>query len=70
MNMYSTQKKTLTRSVHNRQIGGVCSGLARYLEVNATVVRVLYVLLSICTAFSGVLIYLILWALVPQEEHY
>lgn len=59
----------LRRSRSNRMIGGVLGGLASYLDVDATLVRVLYVLISICSAaFPGILIYLLFWVLTPQEE--
>lgn len=54
----------------NRQVAGVCGGIAEYFDWDPTVVRVGYVLLSITTAFSGFLIYLILWAIIPEREYY
>jgi len=55
----------------NRQIAGVCGGLGEYLGIDPTVVRIVYVLLSIFSvAFPGILIYLILWALIPEREYY
>lgn len=48
-------------------IAGVCGGLAEWLGWDPTVVRVLYVVLSIASAaFPGILVYLILWALMPK----
>lgn len=66
----STLSRPLRRSVMNRQIAGVCGGLAEYLGWDPTLVRVAYVLLSICTAFSGFLVYIILWAVIPEREYY
>ncbi len=61
----------LRRSMANRQIAGVCGGLAEYFGLDATTVRVGYVLLSIFSvAFPGILVYLILWLLIPQREYY
>lgn len=62
--------KKLRRSVANRQIAGVCGGIAEYLEFDPTAVRVVYVLVSILTAFSGFIVYIILWALIPEREYY
>lgn len=59
-------KKRLTRS-HNKMIAGVCAGLADYLGLDPTVVRVAYVLLSIFTVFAGVIVYFILWLIMPEE---
>ena len=62
--------RTLRRSVADAQVAGVCGGIAEYFSLDPTVVRVAYVLLSILTAFSGFLVYLILWAVIPLEDVY
>ena len=49
-------------------IAGVCAGLAYYFDLDPTVIRIVYVLLSIFTAFAGVLVYLILWLIMPKEQ--
>lgn len=55
----------------NRQIAGVCGGLAEYFGLDSTLVRVGYVLLSIFSGtFPGILVYIILWVLIPQREYY
>jgi phage shock protein C len=55
----------------NRHVAGVCGGLAEYFDVDATAVRVAYVLLSIClAAFPGILVYFVLWLLIPEREYY
>lgn len=60
--------RPLRRSPCNRILGGVCGGIAEYFEISATFVRMLYILLSICSvAFPGILVYLILWFLIPQR---
>jgi phage shock protein C len=59
----------LRRSRSNRRIAGVVAGLAHYFGIDVTLARVLYVLISIFSAaFPGILVYLILWIVVPQEE--
>ncbi|MHC4233661.1 MAG: PspC domain-containing protein [Planctomycetota bacterium] len=61
----------LRRSVANRQIAGVCGGLGDYFGIDPTAVRVGYVLLSVFSAaFPGILVYLILWAFIPEREYY
>ena len=63
----ATEKK-LTRS-SNKMLAGVCGGLAEYLGVDPTLVRVIYAALTVFTAaFPGVLLYLILLLLMPQAE--
>lgn len=59
--------KGLQRSRDNRIIAGVCGGLADWLGWDPTLVRVLYVVVSVATAFSGVLVYLLLWVLMPER---
>jgi phage shock protein PspC (stress-responsive transcriptional regulator) len=61
----------LQRSCSDRLIGGVCGGLARWLGWDPTVLRVAYVLLSIFSAaFPGMLVYIILWIVMPIEQRW
>jgi len=59
--------KRLTRSAKNRVIAGVCGGLGEYLGIDPGLVRVLFVLLGIGRGI-GVLVYLLLWLLIPRED--
>ncbi len=60
--------RILRRNIHNRQIAGVCGGLADYFGLDPTVVRVGYVLLSIFSVgFPGILVYVILWLVIPER---
>jgi phage shock protein PspC (stress-responsive transcriptional regulator) len=64
--MATTQ--TLSRSRHDRLIAGVLGGIARRLGWSSTLVRVLFVIISIVSAaFPGILVYLVLWLLMPDE---
>jgi phage shock protein PspC (stress-responsive transcriptional regulator) len=56
----------LTRSETDRVIAGVCGGVAHYLEVDPVLVRLLFVLLTFASGM-GVVIYLILWFIMPLE---
>ncbi len=61
-------KGRLTRS-DNRIIAGVCAGLAEWLGWDTALVRVLYLVISIFSAgFPGVLAYIILWIVMPEEN--
>lgn len=67
----STYPSVLRRSLANRRIAGVCGGIGEYIGLDPTVVRVIYVLLSIFSAgFPGILIYVILWLVIPEREYY
>lgn len=58
----------LRRSRDDRMIAGVVGGLARYFSIDPTLARAGYVVISILSAaFPGLLVYAILWALVPEE---
>ena len=50
-------------------IAGVCAGLAEYFGLDTTVVRVAYALLTVFTAFSGVIVYLILMIVMPDRRY-
>ena len=60
-------EKRMTRVEEGRMVAGVCAGLGRFLGVDATVVRLIFVLLGLFAA-GGVLLYLILWLIVPMED--
>jgi phage shock protein C len=63
------EPKKLTRST-NKMLAGVCAGLAEYMNVDPTVVRVVYVALTIFSAgFPGLLLYLILLLLMPNDTN-
>lgn len=57
----------MTRS-NNRMIAGVCAGIADYFNWDITMVRIVYVLLTFFTAFSGGIVYLILWLVMPEAS--
>lgn len=59
----------LQRSRRHRVIAGVCGGIAEWLGWDPTIVRVLYVLISVASiALPGILVYLVLWISMPRAE--
>jgi phage shock protein C len=64
----TTTGKRLTRSVADAKIAGVCGGIAEYLNVDATIVRLVWAVLSLIPGciFGGVLAYLLAWIIVPK----
>lgn len=58
--------KKLSRSKNEKTIGGVCGGLAAYFNIDVTIVRLLFVLVTLFWG-TGLLIYLILWLILPAE---
>jgi phage shock protein C len=64
-----TPQHDLVRSRRHRMIAGVCGGLAEWMGWDPTVVRIVYVLGSIFSAaFPGMLVYVILWLLMPEGD--
>lgn len=61
--------RKLMRSSTDRKIGGVCAGVANYLDLDVTLVRVLWVLAFFCGG-TGLLLYVILWIVLPVEPLY
>ncbi len=61
--------RSLRRSRTNRRIAGVVGGLAEHFSIDATLLRAIYVVVSIVSAaFPGALVYVLLWLLVPEED--
>jgi len=61
--------RSLSRSRDDRLLAGVMGGIARRYGWNSTLLRVLFVIVSIASAaFPGILVYLILWLLMPDED--
>ena len=62
-----TTNKRLLRSSSDRWVAGVCGGIAEYFGWDPAIVRLAYVLLSVFSAaFTGLLVYIILWLIMPQ----
>lgn len=64
-----SDEEKLKRSRTDKMLGGVLGGIARRYEMDVTVLRIVYVLVSLFSAaFPGILVYLILWVLIPLED--
>lgn len=61
------QPNALVRSRHNRILGGVAAGIARYLDVDLSIVRIAFVVLAIAGGI-GIPLYLACWLLIPDED--
>jgi len=62
-----TTKKRLFRSKKDRILGGVCAGVADYFDVDPTIVRLIWVLLTLAWG-AGLLLYIIAWIIVPEQK--
>jgi phage shock protein C len=62
--------KRLTRS-KDKMVAGVLAGIADYLNIDPTIIRILYVVLSIASiGFPGLIAYIIMWIIIPEEKPY
>ncbi len=63
--------RRFVRSVDNRMLGGVCGGIGSYLRISPTLVRILWVVLTVLSLtffWVMILLYIVLWALIPEES--
>lgn len=65
--MENNSYRRLTRSTTDRRIAGVCGGLAKYLNVDPTVVRIIFLVALICGSI-GFWAYLIVWIAAPEDN--
>jgi phage shock protein C len=60
--------KKLMRSRSDRKVGGVCAGLAQYLEIDTSLVRILWFFITLaCGIFPGIVAYILGWIIIPEE---
>ncbi|MEE4260193.1 MAG: PspC domain-containing protein, partial [Bacteroidales bacterium] len=60
-------KKRLFRNIDDRMLGGVCSGLGAYFNIDATIVRIIF-LLALFLAGGSILVYVVLWIVIPPAR--
>jgi phage shock protein PspC (stress-responsive transcriptional regulator) len=58
--------KKLLRS-QDRWIAGICGGIAEYFDFDPAIVRIVYLLLTLFSAFAGIPIYILLWLIMPKQ---
>lgn len=63
----SDDYKKLTRSKSNRMVCGVCGGIGQYLNIDPTIVRIIWLLCSLASLGTGAIVYLIAAIVVPEE---
>lgn len=59
--------KRLYRSTKDKILGGVCGGVAEYFDVDPTIVRLIWILLTLAWG-AGLLLYIIAWIIVPVKK--
>jgi phage shock protein PspC (stress-responsive transcriptional regulator) len=60
--------KRLYRSKNDRMLGGVCAGLGEHLDVDPTVIRLIWAVIAVLSIGTGVLVYILAWILIPEED--
>ena len=58
--------KRLTRSSKNHVLGGVCGGIGNYLDIDPVLIRLIWVLFTLCAGFA-LIVYIIAWIIIPKE---
>ena len=65
---FAPMPRKLMRSRSDRKIGGVCAGLAQYLELDTSLVRILWFFITLaCGVFPGLVAYVLGWIIIPEE---
>lgn len=64
---YNMPMKKLYRSKTDKKIAGICGGIGKYINVDPTVIRVGFIILALPGGLPGVLPYLVLWLVIPEE---
>lgn len=61
--------KRLKRSFTDKMLAGVCGGLAKYFEIDSTLIRLVFAFAAVF-AGTGLLAYIVMWIIVPKENLY
>jgi phage shock protein PspC (stress-responsive transcriptional regulator) len=64
---YPSSRGSLYRNENDKMLGGVCSGIGAYLKIDTTLVRVLFALLAVGAFGTGLVLYIVLWAILPSR---
>jgi len=60
--------KRLYRSKKERILGGVCAGLGEHLDIDPTVIRLIWAAVSVLSLGTGIIIYILAWIIIPEED--
>jgi phage shock protein C len=58
----------LYRSKNNRILGGVCAGLGEHLDVDPTVIRLIWAVVTLLSFGTGIIIYILAWIIIPEDD--
>jgi len=60
-------KRRLTRPMYDKKIAGVCAGFARYIDMDVTLMRILWLIVAFATGI-GFIAYIVAWICMPRDE--
>jgi phage shock protein C len=60
--------KRLYRSKKERILGGVCAGLGEHLDVDPTVIRLIWAVITVLSLGTGIIIYILAWIIIPEQS--
>jgi phage shock protein C len=63
----SCRETSFRRIREGKKIAGVCGGVARYFDIDVTLVRILWILLTICPPLPGLIAYVVCWIAMPPD---
>jgi phage shock protein C len=61
------EERRLMRIREGKRVAGVCGGVARYLELDVTLIRIVWILLTVFPPVPGILAYIVCWIVMPQD---
>jgi len=59
--------KRLYRSRKERMLGGICGGLGEHIDVDPTIIRLVWVVVTLLSLGTGIIVYLIAWIIIPES---
>ena len=62
----SVPRKRLSRPMHEKKIAGVCAGFARYLNIDVTLIRIVWLVVALAGG-TGIIAYLVAWIAMPKD---
>lgn len=68
--MNNKEVKQMKRSLYNRKICGVCGGIGEYLQIDPTVIRLIWIVFSIASFGTGLLAYIIAAVIMPEPDEF
>ncbi len=59
--------KRLYRSTRDRMLGGVCAGLGEHLDIDLSIIRLVWVAVTLLSLGTGIIVYILAWIIIPEK---